>query len=44
MILIDAVFINNVEDANAKDNWAINEIIFRNANQASFLKILKIII
>ena len=30
----DAVFINNVEDANAKDNWAINEIIFRNANQA----------
>lgn len=30
----DAVFINNVEDTNAKDNWAINEIIFRNANQA----------
>ena len=30
----DAVFINNVEDANARDNWAINEIIFRNANQA----------
>ena len=30
----DVVFINNVEDANAKDNWAINEIIFRNANQA----------
>lgn len=30
----DAVFINNIEDANAKDNWAINEIIFRNANQA----------
>lgn len=30
----DAVFINNVEDANAEDNWAINEIIFKNANQA----------
>lgn len=30
----DAIFINNVEDANVKDNWAINEIIFRNANQA----------
>lgn len=30
----DAVFLNNVKDANAQDNWAINELIFRNSNQA----------
>lgn len=30
----DGLFINNVVDAAQKDNYAINEFIFRNSNQA----------